>query len=336
MRLLKKKITILGGGSWGITLADLLCRNGHNVSVWEFSKIQAHQLQQKRQLMVMPHLILSPKIMITQNIDEACEGAAVIVCAVPSEHMRATAQLLADHHLSVDDKIIVSAAKGIENNSYLRMSEVISSIFPTCYNRIAAISGPSHAEEVSKGVPTAVVAASADIKIAQAVQHIFNNKYFRVYTNTDIIGVELGGSLKNILAIGCGICDGLHMGDNTKAALITRGLTEMTRFGIKCNAKAETFSGLSGIGDLVVTCTSKFSRNRLIGEKLGQGIKTKQALQQMTMVAEGVPTAKAVYTRSKQMKLELPITEQVYAVIYKNKNPRKAIAQLMLRKPKHE
>lgn len=333
---MRKKIAILGAGSWGITLADLLYKNRHTVSLWEFSKIQAQQLLQKRQLTVLPNLILPSKISITNDIKQACRSAEIIIFAVPSEHMRSTAQLLIKHGITLNEKIIISVTKGIENKTFLRMSEVIIDIFPETHNNIVVLSGPSHAEEVSKSIPTALVAASNNTACAQKVQDIFKNNYFRVYTNSDIIGVELGGSLKNIFAIGCGISDGLRLGDNTKAALMTRGLAEIMRFGIKLHAQPETFSGLSGIGDLIVTCTSHFSRNRLFGEKLGQGIKAKQALKEMTMVAEGVPTTRAVYEMSKQLRIEMPITEQIYAVIYKNKNPHKAITKLMLRKPKSE
>lgn len=333
---MKQKIAILGAGSWGVTLAHLLHTNGHSVSLWEFSKIQAQQLQIKRQLPVLPHLLLPSRVFITHDIAEACISSTVIIFAVPSQNMRSTSELLSHTNIDIQNIIAISATKGIENNTFLRMSQVITDVIPQLLGKVTVISGPSHAEEVSKKIPTTVVAASSNQELAEQTQQLLMNKYFRVYTNTDMVGVEIGGAFKNILAIACGIGDGLSLGDNSKAALITRGLAEMIRFGMNLGAQKETFTGLSGIGDLVVTCTSRHSRNRLFGEKIGRGLKTEQALKEMVMVAEGVPTTKAVYELSKKNDIELPITNQVYAVLYKNKSPQKAIAELMARKPKPE
>lgn len=333
---MKQRIAILGAGSWGVTLAHLLHTNGHSVSLWEFSKIQAQQLQIKRQLPVLPHLLLPSRVFITHDIAEACISSTVIIFAVPSQNMRSTSELLSHTNIDIQNIIAISATKGIENNTFLRMSQVITDVIPQLLGKVTVISGPSHAEEVSKKIPTTVVAASSNQELAEQTQQLLMNKYFRVYTNTDMVGVEIGGAFKNILAIACGIGDGLSLGDNSKAALITRGLAEMIRFGMNFGAQKETFTGLSGIGDLVVTCTSRHSRNRLFGEKIGRGLKTEQALKEMVMVAEGVPTTKAVYELSKKNDIELPITNQVYAVLYKNKSPQKAIAELMTRKPKPE
>lgn len=333
---MKQRIAILGAGSWGVTLAHLLHTNGHSVTLWEFSKIQAQQLRIKRQLPVLPHLLLPSRLFITHDIAEACTSSTVILFAVPSQNMRSTLELLSHTNIDIQNISAISATKGIENNTFFRMSQVITDVIPQFLGKVTVISGPSHAEEVSKKIPTTVVAASPNQELAEQTQQLLMNKYFRVYTNTDIVGVEIGGAFKNILAIACGIGDGLSLGDNSKAALITRGLAEMIRFGMNFGAQKETFAGLSGIGDLVVTCTSRHSRNRLFGEKIGRGLKTEQALKEMVMVAEGVPTTKAVYELSKKNDIELPITNQVYAVLYKNKSPQKAIAELMTRKPKPE
>ncbi|MBD3271600.1 MAG: NAD(P)H-dependent glycerol-3-phosphate dehydrogenase [Elusimicrobia bacterium] len=334
---MKYRITILGAGSWGVTIADLLHKKGHQITLWEISKNQAEQLTLKRQLPVLPYIFLADDIAITPHIKEACADAQILIMAVPSMHVRSTLETIKNlPAIKRDNLFMISVTKGIETATGQRISQVITDVLPAFQNRIVALSGPSHAEEVARRIPTAVVAAGTNIELSVKTQNIFMNKYFRVYTNEDIIGVELGGSLKNIIALSCGIADGLMLGDNTKAALMTRGLAEMIRLGTALDAKQETFAGLSGIGDLVVTCTSQHSRNRLFGEKMGQGKSFTQAMNEMVMVAEGVPTTKAVYELAKKLKIDMPITTEVYGILYKRKNPRRAIARLMLRKPKPE
>jgi glycerol-3-phosphate dehydrogenase (NAD(P)+) len=333
---MKSTIGILGAGSWGATLSWLLHANGYPVTLWEISESQARQLDKTRRLTVLPELKIPREVIITSDISDIGDTCRIIVCAVPSQYVRTAFQALARARCRVKDGYVITVTKGLENETFLRMSQVITDCVPRFKGRVAALSGPSHAEEVSKGIPTAVVAASSSRELAEHTQKIFMNKTFRVYTNDDIVGVELGAALKNVLAIGCGICDGLGLGDNTKAALITRGLAEMTRFGMRMGAKEATFTGLSGLGDLVVTCTSRHSRNRLFGEKIGQGKHMAGALKEMVMIAEGVPTARAVYGLAQKLKEDLPISEQVYAVLYKDKDPRQAITELMTRAPKPE
>jgi glycerol-3-phosphate dehydrogenase (NAD(P)+) len=239
--------------------------------------------------------------------------------------------------LDLNDLIIVNLAKGIENDTLCRMSEVLKEELPSnLHDKIVTLSGPSHAEEVSRKIPTTVVVAGFQEGIAKKIQQTFMNPYFRVYTNSDIIGVELGGSLKNVIAIASGICDGMGLGDNSRGALITRGLAEITRLGEKLGAKRETFAGLSGLGDLVTTCISKYSRNRFVGEQIGKGKTLDQILKEMTMVAEGIKTTKSAYHLSIRYKVEMPITEQVYRVLFEDKQPQQAIAELMTRDPKSE
>jgi len=331
-----KSAAILGGGSWGITLAILLFEKGFSVKVWEFERKQAEILRKKRKLRFLPWVDIPQEIEITSSISNALEGTRLVIVALPSHVVRRVAKKIAEIALP-EDTIIVNASKGLENSTLLRMSEVLSEELPRkLRKRIVVLSGPSHAEEVSRKIPTTVVVASTNEKLNREVQKIFFTPYFRVYTNSDIIGVEMGGALKNIIAVAAGIADGLGLGDNSKAALITRGLVEITRLGKALGAKPATFSGLSGMGDLIVTCTSNYSRNRNFGEKIGQGKSLKKALSEIKMVVEGIRTTKAAYQLAKKYKVSMPITEQAYNVLFKNKKPSEAVRDLMLREAKPE
>jgi len=330
------KIAVLGAGSWGIASSVLLSSNGHPMTLWEFDHQEMSKLCRKREHeQKLPGIIIPEEIEITDNLTSTILGAEMLVLALPSHTVREVAKKLAE--LNLADPIIVNLAKGIENDTLCRMSEILKEELPLRLNdKIATLSGPSHAEEVSKKIPTTVVVAGFHEEIAKKTQQTFMTSYFRVYTNSDIIGVELGGSLKNVIAIAAGICDGMGLGDNSSGALITRGLAEIVRLGEKLGAKRETFAGLSGLGDLVTTCISKYSRNRFVGEQIGKGKTLNQVLKEMTMVAEGVRTTKSAYQLSIRHKVEMPITEQVYKVLFEEKQPQRAIAELMARDPKSE
>jgi glycerol-3-phosphate dehydrogenase (NAD(P)+) len=329
------KIAVLGAGSWGTTIALHLHKNGHKVTLWEFFPDYARTLQVKREnAKFLPGFKIPKDIRITSNIKEAVEEADVIVLAIPSHIMRSVTKLLKPFNLR--NVLLVSVAKGIENKTFLRMSQVIAQILPSSKNNIVIFSGPSHAEEVVRNIPTTIVAASRDLKKAERTQKIFMSPSLRVYTNTDVMGVELGGSLKNIIAIACGISDGLGFGDNTKAALMTRGMHEIMRLGVAMGAKPETFAGLTGVGDLITTCISRHSRNRNYGEMLGKGLTPKQALSRMIMVVEGIRTTKSAYALAKKYKIEMPVTEQIYAVLFRGKKAKNAGMDLMTREAKPE
>jgi glycerol-3-phosphate dehydrogenase (NAD(P)+) len=275
-------------------------------------------------------LKLPEKVKVTSQIDEALAGAEIVVLAVPSHAMRQITKTI--NPLIKQKVVVLSLAKGIEEGTFCRMSEVVEEeLRSRIKTKIAVLSGPNHAEEVAQNIPTATVVACGDIKIAQFLQRIFMTSWFRVYTNDDVIGVELGGATKNVIAIAAGISDGLGFGDNTKASLMTRGLAEMIRLGLVMGARRETFAGLSGVGDLIATCTSRHSRNRAVGERLGKGESLAKILKEMRMVAEGVRTTKAVYQMALRHGIEMPITESVYQVLYENKNPRDCVEDLMKR-----
>ena len=331
-----KSVAILGAGSWGITLAILLFDKGFFVKVWEFEKKQAQILREKRKFRFLPWIDIPREIEIISNISYALDGVRLVVVALPSHVVRRVAKKMAQVPLP-EDIIIVNVSKGLEDKTLLRMSQVLSEELPEKLGkRIVVLSGPSHAEEVSRKIPTTVVVACTNEKLNKEIQKIFFTPYFRVYTNPDIIGVEMGGALKNIIALAAGIGDGLGLGDNTKAGLITRGLVEITRLGKALGAKPATFSGLSGMGDLIVTCTSGYSRNRNFGEKIGQGKTLKKALSEIKMVVEGIRTTKAAYQLAKKYKVSMPITEEVYKVLFNNKKPSEAVKDLMLRQAKPE
>jgi glycerol-3-phosphate dehydrogenase (NAD(P)+) len=329
-------ICILGSGGWGTALGIILHNNKHRVTLWEYDKEYAHTLSEFREnFYYLPKIKIPDKIKITNDIGEAVHSADMIVVSTPTQYIRPVIETIKD--ISFDGKIILSVSKGIENRSLMTVSQLFMDVFTNIQKKnIVVLSGPSHAEEVAKKIPTAVVAASEDIKNAEAVQRAFSNKYFRVYRSSDVMGVELGGALKNIIAIAAGIADGAGFGDNTKAAIMTRGIREITRLGVKMGANENTFIGLSGIGDLIVTCMSKLSRNRFVGEEVGKGKKLKQVLAEMKMVAEGVATTESTHQLAKKLGVELPIIEQVYKVLFLGKNPHSATEKLMTRDLKEE
>lgn len=330
-------IGILGAGSWGIALALVLEKNGHRVTLWEFRTEAAERLKTTRDASeFLPDVRIPIFIEIENEFRKACDSKDVIIIAVPSHVVRSVGERL--NRLSHEIlPILVNVAKGIENDTLMRMSQVLmQTVNWSNRDNIVTLSGPSHAEEVSRQIPTAIVSASENIQSAEIIQQIFMNEYFRVYTNQDIVGVELGGALKNIIAIAAGICDGAGFGDNTKAALQPRGLVEIVRLGTAMGADPISFAGLSGMGDLIVTCMSRHSRNRYVGEQVGKGRKLDDILNEMVMVAEGVKTARSAYQLSKKYNVEMPITQQVYQILFEGKDARDALKELMLRGPKEE
>ncbi len=331
-----KKVCVLGGGSWGIAVARLLCDNGHQVCIWEFNPADADALRKKREhSRKLPGIVLPDQIGITSDINEASEGAEFVCFVIPSHTVRQSAALLPGR--GFPNRIYVNCAKGIESDTGMRMSEVIAAEIATADDsNIVTLSGPSHAEEVAARKPTSVVAAGISQEAARSVQELFNNEYFRVYTSPHILSVELGGSVKNVIAIAAGICHGLGFGDNTSGALITRGLAEIARLGNALGGDPMTFAGLSGLGDLVTTCLSKHSRNRYVGEKIGQGMTLADVLAGMVMVAEGVKTTKSVHELAIKLGVEMPITEQVYHILFEGKDPLIALRELMTRDLKPE
>ncbi len=329
------EISVIGAGSWGTTIANLLAQKGHETLLYVYEADQYQLMFEKRvNEKYLPGIPLAENLQLTHDLNTAIDFSDLIVLAVPSQALREVLNSLPSQKYL--GKTFINLAKGIENDTLLRMSQVIQEVTGISSNRIATLSGPSHAEEVSRGVATAVVAASSSLDTARMVREIFRTDFFRVYSSTDIIGVELGGSLKNVIAIAAGIADGAGFGDNTKAALMTRALVEMTRLGVKMGAQIQTFSGLSGIGDLIVTCMSCHSRNRYVGEEIGKGKSLQEILNNMAMVAEGVKTTLSVYQLAKKYSVEMPISEQVYEVLFHKKNPHQAVKDLMVRDPKEE
>ncbi len=330
-------IAMIGGGSWGTALALVLHENGHTVKSWTIDEQSLEDIRTKHEnTRYLPGIKIPEEIVFTSDLKMVLDGhPELIVNAVPSQVTRSA--LSGVKKLYRDEgQIWVSVAKGIENKTYLRISQVIQEVLELPAERIGVLSGPSHAEEVARKIPTAIVSSSQDIETARHIQHVFMNQYLRIYANDDIIGVELGGALKNIIALAAGICDGAGYGDNTKAALMTRGLVEMSRLGVVMGARSTTFAGLSGMGDLIVTCMSRHSRNRYVGEQIGKGRSLKDVLDEMVMVAEGVRTAESAYELAKQKQVEMPITEQIYQVLFKGKSPKKAMIDLMTRASKIE
>ncbi len=332
-----RKAAVLGAGSWGIAVANLLYRNGHEITLWEFDSVACDSLESTRKLpSKLPGIELEKRILITNSLRDALLDVEFVACVVPAQRLRATAKRISDLKLAISP-IYINLSKGIEVGSLKRMSEVIADeIDPGIRSGICTLSGPSHAEEVARGIPTVITAASEDKAVAEAVQTIFTTPAFRVYTSADILGVELAGSLKNVIALAAGMLYGLGMGDNTQGALLTRGLVEITRIGVKMGADPLTFSGLSGIGDLITTCLSKHSRNRFVGEQVGKGRKLKDVIAKMPMVAEGVATTESAYALAGKLDVEMPITTEVYRVLFEDKSPESAINDLMTREPKSE
>jgi glycerol-3-phosphate dehydrogenase (NAD(P)+) len=330
------KVAVLVAGSWGTALSEVLAQNGHDVYLWTRHCDQAEEINEKhRNGKYLPDVKLHPGLKATCSMQEAMEGASACVVVAPSSAMRQVAGQMKPY--VTDEMIIVHATKGFETESLARMSEVLASELECGLERIAVLSGPSHAEEVVLQCPTTVVVASAGLETAEQAQDLFmNDTFFRVYTNPDVLGVELAGSLKNIIALGAGLTDGLGFGDNAKAALLTRGLAEIARLGVKMGANALTFAGLAGVGDLVVTCTSQHSRNWRAGSMIGQGMAVDDVLSRMGMVVEGIRTTKAAYRLSEKYGVQMPITEQLYRVLFEGREAKTAVEYLMGRVRKHE
>lgn len=328
-----KNICILGGGSWGTALAVVLAKKGYNIDLWLRDKKQCDEINNTREnLKYLQGILLPNNIRATNDIIKAVSNKKIIVSAVPTHAVRETMKVIKNHICG--EPIIVNVAKGIEIDTLLRVSEVVAEEIPNAEYTI--LSGPSHAEEVARDTPTTVVAASTKKAVAELIQDVFMTPKFRVYTNPDVIGVELGGALKNVIALGAGISDGLGYGDNTKAALMNRGFVEIARIGEAMGANKMTFAGLSGIGDLIVTCTSMHSRNRRAGILIGQGHSLEKATESIGMVVEGVKTAKAAYELSKKYGVTMPITEEIYKVLYNGADVKNAVVKLMLRDKTHE
>ena len=319
------KIGILGAGSWGTSLGQVLAENGHDVLLWHYKPEFVAKINQSYKHPFLQGIELNNTLKFTYSIQEVCDYGELLVTAVPCQVLRSVLERFPENW----DKLILSVSKGIENKTGMRMSEVISHTLSLEDTKIAILSGPSHAEEVSSKNPTTVVVASSDILFARKVQKLFSNEYFRVYSGNDVVGVEIGGAAKNIIALAAGICHGLGYGDNTMAALVTRGLEEIIRLGTNLDADRSTLSGLSGMGDLVVTAFSTHSRNRQVGERIGRGEGLDDILSTMEMVAEGVETTRSMYTLSKKHNIEMPICQKIYQVLYENVSPRKAILDLM-------
>lgn len=327
------KISVLGAGSWGTALALLLHENGHEVMLWSALKNEVEMLREKREhASKLPGVKLPREMEITWDLEKALKDPDVAVLAVPSPFTRSTAHDMAP--LVKKGQLIVNVAKGIEEKTLMTLSEIIEQEIPQA--DVAVLSGPSHAEEVGRGLPTTCVVSARTRKSAEYLQGIFMSPVFRVYTTPDILGVELGGSLKNVIALAAGTADGLGYGDNTKAALITRGIAEIARLGVKMGAKYETIFGLSGIGDLIVTCASVHSRNRKAGYLMGKGYTMKEAMDEVQMVVEGVYSAKAAKTLAEKYQIEMPIIEEVNKVLFEGKSAAEAVKDLMLRDKKAE
>lgn len=330
------KITIIGAGSWGTALAVLLGNNGKQVTLWGRKEDGIEETARTRvNARYLPGVNIPDEVEVSDDLDHALNETEMLVLSVPSQAVRSVLRQIEDRVGS--DVIIVNTAKGLEIGTHLRMSEVVSDTWgPDIHKRYAVLSGPSHAEEVGRQIPTAVVAASTHPPVARIVQDVFMSRCFRVYTSEDVTGVEMGGSLKNIIALATGISEGLGFGDNTRAALLTRGLVEIIRMGVKVGAQPQTFSGLSGLGDLVVTCTSRHSRNNRAGFLIGQGHKREQVVEMIGMVVEGIFTTRAAFEMSREMGLEMPITNVVYQVLFEDQPPRPAVWKLMERDKKDE
>ena len=328
-----KKIGVIGAGSFGTALATVLAGKGHDVTVWARKREQVENIIQTRENShYLPGVKLPDKIKFTDNLKEAAADKDYLLFAVPAQSFRGVIKEAAEYF---DHSVpVINVAKGIEKGTLLRLSQVSEEIMPDI--KYVALSGPSHAEEVARQLPTTVAVAGTDHDLAMEIQEIFFTDRFRVYTNEDLAGVELGGALKNIIALGAGISDGLGFGDNAKAAMMTRGITEMTRLGLTMGADMKTFSGLTGIGDLIVTCTSMHSRNRRCGILIGKGVNPDEATHRIGMVVEGISTAEAAYALAQRYNIDMPITESIYKVIHGEMDARSAVSYLMGREMKNE
>ncbi len=329
-------IGVLGAGSWGTTLAQVLAEKGHDVDLWVFEKDLCQTLRETAENTVyLPGHKLNKRITAHNDLEKVVKGHRLLVMVVPSHVYRHVIMEMLP--FLEQSAVVVNATKGIENETLLTMSGIWKELLPhPQYAHYLCLSGPSFAKEVVQKAPTAITLAANDLELARSVQQVFSTRYFRVYTSLDIIGVELAGALKNVIALAAGACDGLNFGYNTRAALMTRGLAEISRLGVAMGASPLTFSGLAGIGDLILTCTGDLSRNRTVGKKLGQGMKIDTILSEMKMVAEGVKTARSVYHLAKKLDVDMPICRKVYEVIYSEKNPQEAVSELLERDLKHE
>lgn len=329
------KITIIAAGSWGTALSMVLSENGHEVKVWARSSTQVAAIKQTRKNeKYLPGITIPENIEFTTDKVYAVQDAEVVLFSVPSQQYRETFQDFLSLGLINDSQILVNVSKGIDMDSLETVSQITERLMP--HATFVVLSGPSHAEEVALKLPTALVSASKSRLAAELVQDLVSNDYIRVYTNPDVVGVEISGALKNIIALGAGISDGLGYGDNAKAALITRGIKEIATLGMAMGANMETFKGLAGVGDLIVTCTSMHSRNRRCGIMIGEGHTLAESIEAIGMVVEGAYTVKAAYTLGKKYDLEMPITGELYKILYENKNAREAVGHLMTRRRKHE
>lgn len=327
------KIAVLGGGSWGNTLAMMLCQK-FDVTMWEFDKEVADILIRDREnKKLLKGFIFPDNLTVSNDLNMSIKDSKIVVFAVPSFALRKLCENA--KNFITDSMLLVSVIKGLEDESFMSMTQIIDSVIPN-KRGVVALSGPTHAEEVVKGIPTTIVAACKDLSLAEETQKAFMTDFFRVYTNEDIIGVEIAAAAKNVIAIIAGIADGIGFGDNTKAAIITRGLAEIIRLGKKIGAQEKTFSGLAGIGDLIVTCQSHHSRNRYVGEELGKGRSIDEIVGGMTMVAEGVKNCKSIYHYSQKLQVEMPLTEELYKIIYEKANMRDSLKRLLGRKEKYE
>ena len=329
-----RKITVLGDGAWGTSLALTLLDNGHDVTLWGPFGDNLKEIEKTHRNKFLKGVDLPENLKVCAEIGSAVRQAEILILAAPSQYMRGTLEKLAPVYRKEQHQL-VNIAKGIETGTLKRMSELCTELLGDC--RYAALSGPSHAEEVSRKIPTAVVIAGTDPAAVQDLQSVFMNPVFRVYTSGDLIGVELGGALKNVYAIATGIIDGMGLGDNPKAAMMTRAVAELSRLGTALGGQAVTFSGLSGIGDLIVTCMSRHSRNRFVGEELGKGRKLAEIIESMGMVvAEGVKTAESAHELAAKLQVETPLIDTIYDILYHEKSPSEAVTELMTRKAKHE
>ena len=327
------KAAVIGAGSWGTALSVVLHNNGHEVTIWSVIKEEIDMLKEKHEHVdKLPGVRLADDMIFTTDLCEACRDKDMLVLAVPSPFTRSTSRMMAEY--VTEGQLIVSVAKGVEENTLMTLSQIIKQEIPGC--RVAVLCGPSHAEEVGRCIPTTCVAGADDKETAQYVQNMFMNEYFRIYTSSDVLGMELGAALKNVVALAAGIADGLGYGDNTKAALITRGMAEISRLGVAMGGKPETFYGLSGIGDLIVTCASMHSRNRRAGILIGKGYTAKEAMDEVKMVVEGVYSAKAAKKLSEQYNIEMPIVDKVNEILFSDVPAADSLNDLMLRDKKTE
>lgn len=329
------KISVIGSGGWGIALTILLHKNGHDLTIWSFDKKEAEELKKTRQNKTkLPNILLPEDVKVTDDLKEAVDDKDILILAVPSKAIRSVSKSL--KNIIKDNQIIVNVAKGLEEDTLETMTDIIEEELKDKNPKVAVLSGPSHAEEVGRGIPTTCVVSAHNKELTLYLQNIFMNPSFRVYTSPDMLGVEIGGALKNVIALAAGIADGLNYGDNTKAALITRGIKEISALGVAMGGEQSTFYGLTGLGDLIVTCASMHSRNRRAGILLGQGKTLDEAIKEVNMVVEGVYSAKSALMAAKKYNVEIPIIEQVNAVLFENKNAAEAVNELMIRDKKLE